>query len=155
MNIRLATEGDIDRLIRMRWDFTYEDYPVQKADEGMFQHFTEECRAFLTRAIQSGRWYIWVAEIENRIVSHVYIELIEKVPRPGRVTHPFGYMTNVYTVPEHRGKRIGAGLLARIEEWSRQEKHEFILVWPSEAGVPFYERHGYKLSREAMELTLE
>ena len=52
---------------------------------------------FLGNAINSGQWIIWVAEENKRVVSHIYIELIQKVPRPGRFTYPFAYMTNVYT----------------------------------------------------------
>lgn len=155
MNVRLAAQADIDQLIWMRWDFTYEGDPVRQADEELFQSFSEECCEFLADAIRSGRWYIWVVEVDDRIVSHMYIERIDKVPRPGKVTHPFAYMTNVYTLPTYRGQRIGASLLAAIEAWARQQHYEFILVWPSETSVTFYERGGYKRSPDAMELMLE
>lgn len=109
----------------------------------------------LTQALSSGKWFIWVAEVEGRIVSHIFVELIEKVPRPGRITYPFAYMTNVYTVHEYRSQGIGSQLLKRIEEEGKKKSHEFIIVWPSEEAVPFYARNGYKHYTEPMELQLE
>jgi len=154
MNIRLATNEDIDQLVRMRWDFTNE-YMESPINEEQYDAFYLECRSFLIEAINSNRWFIWVAEKEGQILSHVYLETINKVPRPGRQTHPFTYMTNVYTLPEHRGMGLGSQILKQVELWSRENKHEFIIVWPSEWSIDFYERNGYKLCKEPMELMFE
>lgn len=151
--IRLATHDDIEQLIQMRWDFTYEDNDATpKVD---WEGYHRECEQFLQQALQGDRWYIWVAEIDNIVVSHIYVELIDKVPRPGRVTHPFGYVTNVYTRPEYRGQGIGSKLLSAIEQWAREINLEFLIVWPSSTSVNFYERNGYALAKEAMELHLK
>jgi hypothetical protein len=99
VKIRLAEHHNIEQLIRMRWDFSNEHNPNIEAT---YTDFHEECSAFLRSAMSSGKWFIWVAEMDGNIVSHIYIELIDKVPRPGRLTHPFAYMTNVYTIPEYR-----------------------------------------------------
>ncbi|GAK14353.1 hypothetical protein JCM19039_4265 [Geomicrobium sp. JCM 19039] len=92
-----------------------------------------------------------VAEQAGVIVSHMYIQLVDKVPRPGRVTRPFAYMTNVYTVPSHRGMGIGSQLLEHIHQWVKEHEYEFILVWPSEAGEPYYKKNGYARVEEPME----
>lgn len=154
MNIRLATNLDIDQLIKMRWDFTndYSDCPIESNE---YEGFYLECREFLTNAIQSNRWYVWVADLEGQLISHVYIELIHKVPRPGRKTNRFTYMTNVYTLPEYRGKGVGSQILKKIETWSRKNEYEFIIVWPSEWSIDFYERNGYQQCKEPMELLLD
>jgi len=153
VNYRQAVLDDVDQLVRMRWDFTNE-YNEDKVSEEAYAAFHSECAAFLAEAIRSDRWFIWVAEREGRLYSHAYIQLVSKVPRPGRVTHPFAYMTNVYTVPVSRGSGIGSQLFAEIESWSRQNLHEFIIVWPSEWSTAFYERNGYKRCAEPMELML-
>lgn len=70
-----------------------------------WENFYNECEGFLNQAIQGDKWFIWVAEIVQNVVSHIYVELIEKVPKPGRTTHPFGYVTNVYTRPPYRAPR--------------------------------------------------
>lgn len=151
MNIRRAAEEDIEMLILMRWEFTLEHQPDARDD---FELFATECRAFLEQAIQGDRWLIWVAEVDGLIVSHIYLQLIDKVPRPGRITYPFAYMTNVYTDPDYRSRGIGSQLLDAVREWAAANRLEFMIVWPSEESRAFYERNGYTLCNDPMELHL-
>ncbi|HZH61010.1 MAG TPA: GNAT family N-acetyltransferase [Metabacillus sp.] len=98
--------------------------------------------------------FIWVAEENEKIVSHIYIELIQKVPRPGRITHPFVYMTNVYTIKEFRNKGnkgIGSELLTTINEWTKENRYEFIIVWPSDDSINYYKKNSYVYCTEPME----
>ncbi|NDI33182.1 GNAT family N-acetyltransferase [Chengkuizengella sediminis] len=154
MNIRLAGTKDIEQLIKMRWDFTLEDYPDKKIQDSDYNQFHEECESFLLNAFNNNHWYIWVVEIEGKIVSNIYIEVIHKVPRPGRITYPFGYMTNVYTIPESRGLGLGSKLMTEINKWAEELNYEFIIVWPSEQSIDFYSRNGYIHCKEPMENTL-
>ncbi|WP_164669045.1 GNAT family N-acetyltransferase [Virgibacillus doumboii] len=149
MNIRLAESKDIKELIRMRWDFTIE-YDESKKDES-FDDFEKECQLFLGNALNSGQWFIWVAEDNDKVVSHIYIELIHKVPRPGRITYPFAYMTNVYTVPEYRNKGIGSKILSSINKWIKENNYEFVIVWPSDESINYYKKNGYVHCTEPME----
>jgi len=151
MIIRRAREEDITVLTKMRYEFTLEHQP-EVQDE--YDLFATECRAFLEEAINSERWHIWVAELNGIIASHIYIQLIDKVPRPGRITYPFAYMTNVYTDPEYRSQGIGSQLLKTIQEWAAANQFEFIIVWPSDESRGFYARHGYRLCKDPMELHL-
>ena len=149
MNIRLAEPKDIKQLIKMRWDFTIEFDESKRA--APFNDFEKECQHFLENAMDSDQWYIWVAEENGKIVSHIYIELIQKVPRPGRVTHRFAYMTNVYTVKEFRSQGIGSKLLSTINEWAKENSYEFIIVWPSDESVEYYKKNSYVHCKEPME----
>ncbi|WP_052342790.1 GNAT family N-acetyltransferase [Bacillus sp. EB01] len=149
MNIRLAELRDIKQLIKMRWDNTIE-FDESKKDES-FEEFEKECQTFLENALNSNQWFIWVAEDHKKIVSHIYIEVIQKVPRPGRVTHPFLYMTNVYTIPEYRNAGIGSKVLSSINHWIKENKYEFAIVWPSEEAINYYKKNGYVQCTEPME----
>jgi GNAT superfamily N-acetyltransferase len=151
MNIRLAEVKDIKQLTRMRWDFTIEYDESKKIEQTPFNDFEKECQSFLENALNSGQWFIWVAEENGEIVSHIYIELIHKVPRPGRVTFPFAYMTNVYTIKEFRNKGIGSLLLSTINEWTIEKRYEFIIVWPSDDSINYYKKNGYNHCTEPME----
>jgi GNAT superfamily N-acetyltransferase len=149
VNIRLAEAKDIKQLIRMRWDFTIE-YDETKRNAS-FIDFEKECQAFLENAIDSGQWFIWVAEESGKVASHIYIELIQKVPRPGRITYPFAYMTNVYTVPEFRNMGIGSEMLKTINKWIKENNYEFVIVWPSDESINYYKKNGYVNCTEPME----
>ncbi|WP_096154248.1 MULTISPECIES: GNAT family N-acetyltransferase [Bacillus] len=151
MIIRLAEDKDIQSLIKMRWDFTIEHDETKKIAQTSYESFEKECKSFLVDAINRDQWFIWVAEVEEKVVSHIFIELIHKVPRPGRVTYPFAYMTNVYTIPEFRSMGIGSKLISKVNEWTKENKYEFIIVWPSEDSINFYKKNGYVHSTEPME----
>lgn len=151
MIIRKAREEDIESLILMRWEFTKEHQPDM---EDEYELFATECRTFLMQAIHGERWHIWVADSNGIIASHIYIQLIDKVPRPGRITYPFAYMTNVYTDPDYRSQGIGSKILTTIKQWAIERKYEFIIVWPSEESRLFYARNGYVPSVEPFELQL-
>lgn len=140
--IRRAALGDVDELVAMRRDFTFEDEAPQSRTSR--PEFEAECREFLHQAISSGRWDIWVAEVGGQIVSHVYVALVDKVPRPVRENRRIAYMTNLYTRPRHRASGIGGRLVQRAQEAARQADVELMIVWPSEESIAFYKRHEFK-----------
>lgn len=107
MEFRLATIDDVDQLVALRRDFTFEDEPASERPA-----YVQDCRTFYSDAVTSGRWRIWVAAVDDDIVAHLCIAIIEKVPRPTRSNSTIGYLTNVYTVTQHRAKGISGGLLA-------------------------------------------
>ncbi|GAA0501481.1 hypothetical protein GCM10008986_31180 [Salinibacillus aidingensis] len=149
MNIRFAEINDIKQLIKMRWDFTIE-YDESKRNSS-FEDFERECQSFLEDAINNDHWFIWVAEEKGKVISHIYIELIQKVPRPGRVTYPFAYMTNVYTVPEFRNMGLGSKIIKAINMWVKENNCEFVIVWPSDDSINYYKKNGYVHCTEPME----
>ena len=148
MKIRLAEAKDIEQLIKMRWDFTVEYN--ESVETESFDDFKMECQLFLEKALNGGQWFIWVAEENGEIVSHIYIELIQKVPRPGRITYPFAYMTNVYTVPKDRNKGVGGKVLSSINTWIKENNYEFVIVWPSDESINYYKKNGYVHCMEPM-----
>lgn len=148
-NVRLATLDDVDELVQMRWDFSEEDYGDSTVS---FEDFHQICSEFLRTTINSGDWFIWVAEVDNKIVSHMYLQLIHKVPRPRKFPDPYyGYVTNVYTRPAFRSQEIGSKIHIAMENWSKENNVEFLILWPSSDSVQFYSKNGFSRSEEAME----
>ncbi len=139
--VRLAQLGDIDELVRMRADFTFEHFdPAFVTNPG----YEDECRAFLENAIAGGGWQIWVAELDGSVVSHAFVALVDKVPRPIYAPRRIAYLTNVYTRPEHRNRGIGAAVIRRAQEAAREADVEVIVVWPSDESRDFYAREGFE-----------
>ncbi|WP_315906795.1 GNAT family N-acetyltransferase [Priestia koreensis] len=62
------------------------------------------------------------------VIVHHESQQVSKVPRPGRITYPFTYMTNVYTRSDRRGAGIGSELLKQVNEWAKEQQYEFIIV---------------------------
>ncbi len=139
--IRLATEKDGLRLAEMRWAFHSEhEEPVSQTRGEFDQRFRE----FFADALSSGRWFIWIAEENGEIVSHVYVFVVSKVPRPNETSETWGYITNVFTVPCSRSTGVGSALMDAVANWAMSQKLELLLVWPSEESVMFYERAGVR-----------
>jgi GNAT superfamily N-acetyltransferase len=150
-DLRLATLADAAELARLRWDFSPDEVA---AGSQSFDPFLQGFGEFLTRALASGDWAVWVAEQKGRLVANVWVQIIHKVPRPGRFGghNRYGYVTNVYAEPETRGRGLGSRLLQCAVAWAREQDLEFLVVWPSEESMQFYERGGFQRSPDALEL---
>ena len=147
ITIRPATVADVPELAELRHAFTFEDpaQPVELCDD-----FEDAFAEIVGTGITSGRWAVWVAEANGEIVSRVFVGLIDKIPRPIKQDQWLGYVTNVYTRPEHRGRGIGATLLDRVTTWAAAENVELLVVWPSDESIDFYERAGFSSGRDPL-----
>jgi GNAT superfamily N-acetyltransferase len=143
---RPAHLGDPLVLAEMRWDFRLEDDPAAATGEDR-EAFVRACEAWIRYRIALGTWTVWVADAgegaERRIVAHVFVNLVDKVPKPGKLVDRWGYVTNVYTQPAWRGRGIGAELLDWVKVWALGADLEFLQLWPSDASRPFYRRAGF------------
>ncbi len=148
--IRQATEGDGAALARLRWDFSPDEVQT-----GLyrFEDFRDEFEQFFVSALKSDHWQFWVAESQDKIVGNVYLELVRKVPRPGRKKH-WGYITNVYVEPELRNQGIGHALIEAIINSAKENNLEFLVLWPSKESIDFYKSFGFQSAQEAMQLYL-
>lgn len=148
MNVRLAQPQDIEQLVRLRRDFTLEDDPQAEAE--LAEGYEGRCRTFLDEALAGDRWRIFVAEADGEVVSHAYVELVDKVPRPTPEAAQWGYVTNVYTIPAERDKGIGAAILDAVTAWADSAGLELLVVWPGDESRPFYARHGFVQSDDPL-----
>jgi GNAT superfamily N-acetyltransferase len=144
--LRQATIHDFEALARLRWDFS-----APKMREGTnLARFTDEFGAFLHDALASGSWVFFVAEAADGIIATITVQIIAKVPRPNRLHARWGYVTNVYTVPEWRDQGVGTALMQHVQAWATEMKLEFLELWPSKRAVPFYRRAGFAPEDEAV-----
>lgn len=127
-------------LCELRRAFTLEDY---EPDALRREDYDTSFHALVSDGIESGRWKAWVAEVEGEIVSVAFVAVIEKIPRPVEQLRWIGYLTNVYTTPAERGRGLGGRVLEAVTAWACDAGVELLVVWPSDASVGHYERHGF------------
>jgi len=137
--IRRATSRDLLALARLRREFTLEDGQIA-APRGDFDVAFSE---IVGRGLSDGRWVVWVAAVDGDIVSHAFVGLVDKIPRPTSGHRWLGYLTNVYTAPAHRNGGLGGRVLEATKNWAGEEDVELLVVWPSEESVGFYRQHGF------------
>jgi GNAT superfamily N-acetyltransferase len=153
MRVRTATVADAAQLAGLRWAWRIDDEPGRASREHR-DSFVERFVAFATAGGIDDRWTVWVAEDDGRIVSNIWIYRVPKVPNPGTTSRDFGYVTNVYTVPDARDLGIGTELLAAVKAWAHEVDLEMLIVWPSDRSVPWYRRAGFEPSPEMLELEI-
>jgi len=152
MQYRLATEDDIFALAEMRWAFRTET--VEPPQTITKEDFVAACAEFFRRALDEGHWTCWIAEEDGRIVSHMFIQRIRKIPSPRRFHGEFGYISNAYTRPAFRNQGIGSALIEKVKEWAGQQDLELLILWPSDLSVGFYKRAGFSSEHEILQCRL-
>jgi GNAT superfamily N-acetyltransferase len=152
---RPATLEDSAALAELRWAFHIEDFPGD-ARPGEREPFLAACTPWIRHRLALGTWTVWVAEerASGAIVSQVFVNLVDKVPRPGRVVDRYGYATNVYTRPEWRSRGVGSRLMEWVKWWALGAGLEFLVLWPADAAREFYGRLGFVPEAEAVTLPL-
>jgi ribosomal protein S18 acetylase RimI-like enzyme len=145
IEIRLATSDDVQQLISLRRQFTYEDESGEER-----AGYEDECRSFLEEALATGQWRLWLACVGPQIVSHLFVAFIDKVPRPTRENRKIAYLTNMYTVPDYRNRGLGGRLLAAAQKDAANGGVELMIVWPSDASVGFYRSFGFDSERDPL-----
>lgn len=150
--VRPAVAADAGELARLRHALYAED---GRAPEPL-DAYAERFRSFVLDALESYTWRIWVAEDEGHIVGAIWLQLVERVPRPGesRGELPIGYLTNVFVEPGHRNEGLGSRMLAEVVTFARERGVEEMIVWPSERSHPFYGRAGFERLNDPLVLPL-
>ncbi|MFC9706056.1 GNAT family N-acetyltransferase [Streptomyces sp. NPDC056943] len=150
--VRPARLTDARTLAELRWTFKQEDYEGQPPAPA--RHL-EEAEHWIRDRLSGGRWLAWVAETEGQICGHVFLCLVERMPEPYEDNNPVGYVTNFFVLPSRRNKGVGSALLEALKQHSRSACLEGLIVWPSERSTPLYQRLGFQLPEELLELPLD
>jgi len=151
VTIRLASRADAALLAKLRFDLRASMHETHEDKDA----FIERCTRWMSERLgQDGRWRCWLAEYEGVLLGSVWVQLIEKIPNPIAEPESYVYLTNFYVRPEHRSKGVGAKLLSTALSWSRENKAELVLLWPTERSKPLYARHGFVTADDFMELVL-
>ena len=151
---RKATPQDIPQLAELRWDFRAEHDKI--GDQALKAEFVAACSRFLANALDSGRWTIWVTDLDGLILCNIYVERVDKVPRPGRLEGALGYVTNVFTRPAWRRQGIGSALLQHVQKWAGEEASlELLVLWSAHDSVEFYRRAGFTTNPVTMQYPID
>lgn len=147
--IRFAIASDAAALANLRYAF--------RASTGTA---TEPKPDFLSRCItwmethlaDNGSWRCWVAEESEALMAAVWLQLIEKIPNPTGERERHGYITNFYVTESARGRGLGSSLLSEVIRWCEAHNVHSIILWPTERSRTLYERHGFAVHEDILEL---
>ena len=126
---KLEYDNEILELSKLRWRHQKEEGPTlgQQGEN----KFVQECFLTLQSPLYKQIFTHFGAFEENKLVAVASINSIKMIPRPHRIIDQYGYLTNVYTIPEMRNLGIMSYLLDHIKHWAIENDFEIIIVWPS------------------------
>lgn len=138
--------GDAEALTRLRLAWAAEKgAPLE--DETFVGRFASWL------ATEADRRLFWVAEADDgAAVGMVNLMIFTRMPYPSGTDFKgaWGYLGNLFVDPAHRGRGIGAALIAACTAYAEANDLARIVLAPSEASVPLYARAGFVPATELL-----
>jgi GNAT superfamily N-acetyltransferase len=138
-SIRIATDDDEGTLatLRRRWNEEIAGGPIDDpAFDAAFARWWDAERATRT---------FFVAEDDGVAIGMANVKHYERMPAAGAASAGrWGYVGNVFVVPERRDAGVGAVLMDEVLAWATAEGLAHLRLAPSPRSFPFYERLGYR-----------
>ena len=85
-------------------------------------------------------------EAAPSVVSCGLAELRRGMPGPGSSAGVTVYLSNLVTLPEHRGRGHAGAIFTALLDWGRDQGADRAELHASEAGRPLYERLGFAVT---------
>lgn len=137
MEYRVATAGDIGAMVRLRKKLVEEcGVPDQDTDGDL--------RAFFEKKLVDGSLVEWLCIEDGQAVASAAIMFYEFVPSRTNPSGLRGYVTNMYTAPEHRRKGIATLLLGKLVEEAKARGVQRLWLHATGMGQPVYLKFGFK-----------
>lgn len=132
MEVRQAGADDVDSLARLRatWHGCEPSIAFLAAFRGWFLRE------------QASRWW-WLADDDRTAIGMVNLKLFERMPSPDRAPSRWGYLANLFVVPDRRDRGIGGALVAALVARARTEELVRVVLSPSELSVPCTHSTGF------------
>lgn len=148
MVYRLAEKRDIPEMCRIRKQQLIDEgsTPRDGVDDAMTRFFEEK--------LSNGSLVEWLLEDSGRIVATAAILFMDFPPSFETPTGIRGYITNMYTAPEYRGKGIATAMLGKLMEEAKKRGVSRIWLGASTLGRPVYLRFGFREADYYLDLDL-
>jgi|ERR1051325_3151235 GNAT superfamily N-acetyltransferase len=150
-SIRFAQPTDAAALARLRYALRAS---MGRATEPETE-FIERCSTWMHQHLQSEAWHCWVAESSGQLIGAVWLQVVEKIPNPRNEAEHHAYITNFYVQEKTRGSGIGSQLLRGALDWCQAQEVHAVILWPTERSRSLYERFGFAVRDDIMELIVK
>lgn len=116
--------------------------------------FLTRCSSWMSERLQQSNWRCWVVEQDSAILGALWLQLIEKIPNPTSEPEFHAYITNVFINEAARGAGLGSQLLTEALTFCKQQSVHAVILWPTEKSRTLYERHGFAIRPDLLELLI-
>ncbi len=149
--IRRATMHDIETLVELRLALQSENSDGIEVDWAAAR---EAFRRYFTDTLPPEVFVVFVAEAGGRVVATSGVSFVSRPPGGTSFLKCEGYVTNVYTVPEWRGRGVATALMNATIEYAQQRGARLVYLHTSDAGRSVYEQLGFAQYPRYMERRL-
>jgi GNAT superfamily N-acetyltransferase len=141
IHIRRAALEDIDELIKLRIELLKEVGNLWSEDDAPV--LIEATQRYFSEKIPAGEFIALIAEVDGRIVGISGIVPIERPPVANNLAGREGYVLNMYTKPDFRGKGIATLLLEKIISFAKSNSMLRIWLHATPIAMGIYKRFGF------------
>lgn len=138
MEYRLATTDDMELLIDFRKRLLVEE------GQTVSSNIDEQLRNFFEKQLNSDQFVQWIIEEEKSAIATGGIQFISFPPSYSNPTGIRGYILNMYTAPESRGRGLAKQLVERLLADATERNVHHIFLISSPMGKPLYKKIGFK-----------
>lgn len=155
--IRRATVDDIEEMLPLRLAMQREFRKSGQAALGVPdpEGLLAGSRSYYERKLPTGEFVAFLAESEGRIVATSGMVVYEAPPTPGNPAGVQGYVLNMYTVPDHRGRGLARSLLDALIAHARSIGARRVWLRTSEMGRSLYRATGFLEDADYMRLAVD
>jgi GNAT superfamily N-acetyltransferase len=138
LEVRVAGDGDLAVVAELRAQWA----PGAEPDDD----FETQLAEWL--AGEGDRRTVWLAFLDDEPAGLASVFEYRRMPRPGRVSSSWGYVSNMFVRDDVRDRGVGSALLAALIEAADARRYARLVLSPTLRAVPFYERAGFLVPDE-------
>lgn len=151
MEIRKANLKDLDAIFNNRMQFTQ---LMSQQEISITDAFKQDTYNYIKKHIVDDSLVIWIATERDEIISAAMVCYYQLLPTISNKTGKTGYIQNVFTLPDYRGRGYATELMNKIILDAKDRKVGRLLLSATDMGRPVYEKIGFEEVTKEMIFTI-
>lgn len=149
MEYRRAKLEDIDLFVKNRIEFITSIKEISNIED-----FKNQTKQYIKEHIEKDDLIIFIAIDKNRIISSCMASIFQTVPKPSCPKGINAELLNVYTIKEYRRNGYAEKLLNMLIQEIKNLGVEKIILDYTDMGLPLYQKLGFTILQNQMQLKL-
>jgi GNAT superfamily N-acetyltransferase len=150
--IRRATVDDVEELVRLRHAMQGEmehGYEVASPDD-----IIDQMRDYFAKQLSGFHFAAFFAEAAGKVIGTGGVVVFDVPPSPSNPGGAEGYVMNMYTEPEWRGKGVAHAIVDALVKHAYGEGARRMWLRTTDDGERVYERFGFRRRDHYMQMWL-